>query len=55
MRVTLHPNAAGARMLSYARRAGWALHIRVWISYTPTGGNARSIPTTIRVLTARKT
>jgi hypothetical protein len=52
MRITLHPNTAGARMLGYHRRHGWALHVREWTTYTPTGGHARSAAITIRVLTA---
>ena len=51
--ATLHPNAVGTRMYRYARNHGWALHIRVWVSYTPTAGTARSIPITIRVLAPR--
>jgi sugar lactone lactonase YvrE len=53
MRITLKPDAAGTRMLRYARSHGWALHIRVWTTYTPTGGLALSTPITIRVLAAR--
>jgi hypothetical protein len=54
MRIRLEPNAAGERMLRYARGAGWALHIRIWITYTPTGGYARTLRTTIRVLAPRR-
>jgi hypothetical protein len=50
MRVTLHPDAAGKRIFRFDRRHGQALHIRVWITYTPTGGSARSSKVTIRVL-----
>jgi adhesin/invasin len=53
MRVTLHPNKAGRRMPNYARGQGWALHVRVWVTYTPTGGKARERRVTIRVLSAR--
>jgi hypothetical protein len=53
MRITLHPNTAAVRMLRYAQHAGWALHIRVWTTYTPTGGRARSTKITIRVLAPR--
>jgi hypothetical protein len=53
MRISLSPNAAGKRMLRYARHEHWALHIRVWITYTPTGGHARTAPITVRVLVAR--
>jgi hypothetical protein len=40
-------------MFRFARRHGQALHIRVWTTYTPTGGAARSSEVTIRVLSAR--
>jgi hypothetical protein len=53
MRITLQPDAAGTRMLRYARGQGWALHLRVWTTYTPSGGRARNTTTTIRVLTAK--
>jgi hypothetical protein len=53
LRVTLHPDASGARMLHYVRGHGWALHIRVWATYTPTGGRPASITITIRVHAAR--
>jgi hypothetical protein len=53
MRITLHPDAAGTRMFRFARRHRQALHIRVWTTYTPTGGSARSSDVTIRVLAAR--
>jgi hypothetical protein len=53
MRVTLRPNRAGAQMLRYARRQGWALHVRVWITFIPTGGVARNREVTVRVLNAR--
>jgi hypothetical protein len=52
MRIELRPGAAGVRMLRYARAHGWALHVRVWTTFTPTGGRARSRKTTIRVLAA---
>jgi sugar lactone lactonase YvrE len=54
MRVTLHPDLAGTEMFRYARDHGQALHIRVWTTYTPTGGSARSSVVTIRLLAARK-
>jgi hypothetical protein len=53
VRITLHPGAAGTKMFRFARRHGQALHIRVWTTYTPTGGAARSSEVTIRVLSAR--
>jgi hypothetical protein len=53
--ITLHPNTAGTRMMRYARNQGWALHIRVWTTYTPTGGAPRDRrPITIRVLAPTK-
>jgi hypothetical protein len=48
--VTLAPNTAGTRMLRYVRAKGWSLHIRVWVTYTPTGGTARDHVMTIRVV-----
>jgi hypothetical protein len=53
MRITLHPGAAGTRMFRFARGHGQALHVRVWTTYTPTGGSARSSEVTIRVLSVR--
>jgi hypothetical protein len=41
-------------MLRHHRREGWALHVRVWVVYTPVGGNPRRIPVTIRVLAAKR-
>jgi len=55
IRVTLAPNTAGMRMLRYVRAKGWSLHIRVWITYTPTGGHPRDHVTTIRVAAPRAT
>ena len=52
MRVTLAPNAAGARMLRYVRTKGWSLHIRVWVTYTPTAGHPSDHVMTIRVAAA---
>ena len=52
MRVTLAPNAAGARMLRYVRTKGWSLHIRVWVTYTPAGGHPSDHVMTIRVVAA---
>jgi len=53
MRITLTPNSAGALMLRSARDHGKAMHVRVWATYTPTGGYSHSIPTSIRVLVAK--
>ncbi len=38
--VKLYPNATGLRLLARHRRYGWALHVRVFVTYTPTGGDA---------------
>ena len=53
MRVTLTPDTAGTRMLRYVRAKGWSLHIRVWVTYTPTGGHPSDHVLTIRVVAAR--
>jgi hypothetical protein len=36
-----------------ARARGWAQHVRLWVTYTPTGGRAHSTKTTFRVLAAK--
>jgi sugar lactone lactonase YvrE len=51
--VTLHPNKAGKRLLARHRAHGWALNVRVWTTYTPTGGMPRSVARTLKVLSAR--
>ena len=53
MLATLRSNIAGSQMLRYARREGWGFHVRVWITFIPTGGVARSTVLTVRVLRAR--
>ena len=40
-------------MLRYVRAKGWSLHIRVWVTYTPTGGHPSDHVLTIRVVAAR--
>jgi hypothetical protein len=51
--ITLHPDAAGKRLLARHRRYGWALHVTVWTTYTPAGGHPRSHKTIVKVLSAR--
>jgi hypothetical protein len=53
VKVTLFPNALGKRLIARDRRYGRALHLRVWVSYIPTGGTRRSFYVTVRVLKAR--
>jgi sugar lactone lactonase YvrE len=53
MTVTLHPNTAGKRLLARHREHGWALNVRVWTTYTPTGGKPRSVARTVKMLSAR--
>ncbi len=52
--LVLHPTAAGERLVSSHAKYGLPLHVRVWISYTPTGGATRSVPRTVRVLAAHQ-
>jgi hypothetical protein len=52
--LTLRPTPAGQRLLRRHATYGMPLHIRVWISYTPTGGQTRTISRTVRVLAAHQ-
>jgi len=54
LELTLHPSAAGKHLLLRHRRRGWALHVRLWVTYTPAGGTPRSVASTVRILAARK-
>ena len=51
--VTLHPNAAGRRLVRRHRRLGWALNVAVWTSYTPNGGRPRNVKEIVHVLSAK--
>jgi NHL repeat-containing protein len=51
--MTVHPDAAGKRLLARHRHYGWALHVTVWTTYTPAGGHPRSHKTIVKVLSAR--
>jgi hypothetical protein len=53
VKAMLRLNTAGRQMTRYARRQGWAFHVRVWITFTPTAGNPRSHEFTVRVLKAK--
>jgi hypothetical protein len=53
MTVALHPDSAGKRLLKRHRAHGWALHVTIWTTYVPAGGNARSGEQTVRVLAAK--
>jgi hypothetical protein len=50
LKVMLRLDSAGKYMLRYARGQGWAFHIRVWITYTPTAGSPHTQQFTVRVL-----
>ncbi len=52
--IVLHPDSAGARLLARHRLHGWALHVWVWTTYTPVGGDPRSGKTVVKVLAARQ-
>jgi hypothetical protein len=54
VQVALRPNAAGERLLRRHATYGMALHVRVWIIYTPTGGATRLLRRTVRVLAAHR-
>jgi hypothetical protein len=53
VKVTLRPDKAALALLRRHAHRHWALHVRVWITYTPTGGYARSENVTVRVLSGR--
>ena len=52
--LSLHPDAAGERVLRRHARYGMTLYVRVWISYTPAGRATRTISRTVRVLAAHQ-
>ncbi len=52
--VTLHPNAAGRRLVRRHGRLGWALNVAVWTSYTPNGGHTRNIKRIVHVFSAKR-
>ena len=52
--LALRPNAVGERLLRRHATHGMPLHVRVWISYTPTGGATTLLSRTVRVLTAHQ-
>ena len=51
--VTLHPNAAGRRLVRRHGRLGWALNVAVWTSYTPKGGRTRNVKRIVHVFSAK--
>jgi methionine-rich copper-binding protein CopC len=53
LHLTLAPDTTGRALLARERRRGNPLHIRVWISFTPSGGTARTRPVTVEVLAGR--
>jgi hypothetical protein len=52
--LSLRPGHAGERMLRSDANRGEPLHVRIWISYTPTGGATRTVSVTARVLAAHQ-
>jgi hypothetical protein len=50
--LVLRPGSAGERVLRSDASRGEPLHVRVWISYTPTGGATRNVSRIARVLAA---
>lgn len=52
--LALRPDPTGERLLRRHAAYRIALHVRVWISYTPTGGAATLISRTVRVLGAQQ-
>jgi hypothetical protein len=50
--LVLRPDAAGTSLLRRHAGFGMPLHVRVWISYTPTGGATAYESRTVRVLAA---
>jgi hypothetical protein len=51
--VTLHPNAAGRRLVRRHGRLGWALNVAVWTSYTPNDGRTRNVKRIVHVFSAK--
>jgi hypothetical protein len=51
--VTMHPNAAGRRLVRRHRGFGWALNVAVWTSYTPNGGAPRNVKRIVHVFSAK--
>jgi FG-GAP repeat/Invasin, domain 3 len=54
VRIKLHLNKRARHMLRSARRHGWAVHIRVSVTYTPNGGRPHTRTAVIRVLKAAR-
>jgi hypothetical protein len=54
VKLTLRPSSAGRSLLARHHRLGLALKVRVWLTFTPVGGTSRSVPSTVRVLRARR-
>jgi hypothetical protein len=54
IKLTLKADRNGKKLLARHRHHSWALHVAVWVTYTPTGGYARSYEVHARVLKANK-
>ncbi len=52
IRLILHASSAGRSLLARHRTLGWALKVRVWVTYAPSAGTPRSFASTVRVLRA---
>jgi hypothetical protein len=53
MKITLEPDTSGKMMLARHHDHGWAMNVRVWLTYTPTTGNARSKEINVRLFRAK--
>jgi hypothetical protein len=52
--LSLTPNAAGRALIARERRLGRPLHIRLWVTYTPLGGQPLSRVMNLTVLAGHK-
>jgi hypothetical protein len=54
IKLTLKADRNGKKLLARHRHHGWALHVTVWVTYTPTGGNPVSKEIIVRALKAKQ-
>jgi len=50
IKISLHPDRDAKALLARHREHRWGLNVTVWVTYTPTAGNARSEPVQVKVL-----